>query len=85
MLVSGWHDNKWDLLLVCTQQVVGHRLGMTAQPDNAGVLLLPATVYDHKPSVVDAKFRVGFGRRNMPDCLRVLDNFLQKDRQRSLA
>ena len=53
--------------------------------DNAGVLLLPATVYDHQSSVADGRFRIGLGRRNMPNCLQVLANFLEKDRQRSLA
>ena len=47
----------------------------------AGVLLLPATVYNHTPSIADARFRVGLGRRNMPECLRVLEDFLEKDRQ----
>ncbi|CAL5222183.1 g4510 [Coccomyxa viridis] len=51
--------------------------------EEAGVLLLPATVYDHQPSIENASFRVGLGRRNMPECLRVLEGFLKKDRQRS--
>lgn len=47
----------------------------------AGVLLLPATVYDHPASVANARFRVGLGRRNVPQCLQALEEFLHKDRQ----
>jgi hypothetical protein len=44
----------------------------------AGVLLLPATVYDHPVSVANARFRVGLGRRNLPQCLQALEDFLHK-------
>lgn len=44
----------------------------------AGVLLLPATVYDHPPSVEQGRFRLGFGRGNLPECLQQLDAFLKK-------
>ena len=49
---------------------------------SAGVLLLPATVYDHTPSIAAGRFRVGLGRKNVPECLKVLEQFLEKDRQR---
>jgi aspartate/methionine/tyrosine aminotransferase len=42
--------------------------------EEAGVLLLPATVYDHP----EGRFRLGFGRRNLPECLQQLDGFLAK-------
>ena len=37
-----------------------------------GVLLLPGSVYDHP----DNHFRIGFGRRNMPEALNRFENFL---------
>lgn len=43
---------------------------------HAGVLLLPATIYDHQPSVARRHFRVGLGRKNLPDCLTALDSYL---------
>lgn len=42
----------------------------------AGVLLLPATVYDHAPSTAAGHFRLGFGRRDLPECLRHLEAWL---------
>ncbi|KAI3433399.1 hypothetical protein D9Q98_003215 [Chlorella vulgaris] len=42
----------------------------------AGVLLMPATVYDHPQSTAEARFRLGFGRRNLPTCLQHLDAWL---------
>jgi aspartate/methionine/tyrosine aminotransferase len=39
-----------------------------------GVLLLPATHFDYP----GANFRLGFGRKNMPECLQKLDEYLQK-------
>jgi aspartate/methionine/tyrosine aminotransferase len=38
-----------------------------------GVLLLPASVYDHQASTVHGHFRIGLGRKDMPECLKVLD------------
>ena len=40
----------------------------------AGVLLLPGTVYDHPGN----HFRIGFGRRNMPQALERLEDFLSQ-------
>jgi aspartate/methionine/tyrosine aminotransferase len=42
----------------------------------AGVLLLPATVYDHAPSTAAGRFRLGFGRSDLPECLRHLEAWL---------
>ena len=35
----------------------------------AGVLLLPATVYDHAASTADNRFRIGLGRKNFGECM----------------
>jgi aspartate/methionine/tyrosine aminotransferase len=40
----------------------------------AGVLLLPSTLYDYG----NQNFRIGFGRKNLPECVQQLDEFLQK-------
>jgi aspartate/methionine/tyrosine aminotransferase len=45
-----------------------------------GVLLLPASVYGHQGSVDQGRFRIGLGRRNLPDCLERLRGFLLADR-----
>lgn len=42
--------------------------------EQEGVLLLPATVYDYPGDA----FRLGFGRRNMPDALQRLEHFLTR-------
>ncbi len=42
--------------------------------EQAGVLLLPGTVYDHPGN----HFRIGFGRKNMPEALQRLDQYLKK-------
>ena len=39
---------------------------------NAGVLLLPGTVYDDRGN----HFRIGFGRKNLPEAIRRLDEYL---------
>lgn len=44
----------------------------------AGVLLLPASVYDHEPSRAAGHFRIGLGRSNFSECLRQLDAWLVK-------
>ncbi|KAG2425388.1 hypothetical protein HXX76_013802 [Chlamydomonas incerta] len=44
-----------------------------------GVLLLPASVYDHRPSAARGHFRIGLGRRDLPQCLEVLRAWLQKE------
>lgn len=47
-----------------------------------GVLLLPAEVYDHVASSNRGHFRIGLGRRNLPECLQQLDAWLvQKYRE----
>ena len=38
-----------------------------------GVLLMPASIYDHKSNY----FRIGFGRKNMPEALNKLEEFLK--------
>jgi aspartate/methionine/tyrosine aminotransferase len=38
-----------------------------------GVLLMPASVYDYPSN----HFRVGFGRKNMPEALSKLEEFLE--------
>ncbi len=43
-----------------------------------GVLLLPATVYGHAPAVQRSHFRIGLGRRDLPQCLEVLEGFLRQ-------
>jgi aspartate/methionine/tyrosine aminotransferase len=42
-----------------------------------GVLLLPASVYDHAPSVAKGHFRIGLARANLPECLAVLGVWLE--------
>lgn len=42
----------------------------------AGVLLLPATVYDHERFTAEGRFRLGFGRKDLPLCLAQLEAFL---------
>ncbi|PNW88857.1 hypothetical protein CHLRE_01g047850v5 [Chlamydomonas reinhardtii] len=44
-----------------------------------GVLLLPASVYDHGPSAARGHFRIGLGRRDLPKCLEVLGAWLEKE------
>lgn len=41
-----------------------------------GVLLLPATVYDHAACTQAGHFRIGLGRANVPECLQHLRDFL---------
>jgi hypothetical protein len=43
-----------------------------------GVLLLPASIYDHEASVSRGHFRIGLGRQDMPQCLEQLDAWLVK-------
>ncbi len=40
--------------------------------EKKGVLLLPSTEYD----MPDSYFRIGFGRKNMPECLELLEEFV---------
>lgn len=39
----------------------------------AGVLVLPATVYQHPPSVANNHFRVGLGRRDFTECMHAFE------------
>ena len=41
--------------------------------DKAGVLLLPSSAFMYG----DNHFRIGFGRKNMPEALNSLDNYLK--------
>ncbi|EFJ50513.1 hypothetical protein VOLCADRAFT_88940 [Volvox carteri f. nagariensis] len=50
--------------------------------NECGVLLLPATVYDHAPSSTGGHFRIGLGRRDLPGCLDVFRSFLRERVQR---
>jgi aspartate/methionine/tyrosine aminotransferase len=40
---------------------------------DCGVLLLPASVYDHAASCARGHFRLGLGRANVAQCLKQLD------------
>jgi aspartate/methionine/tyrosine aminotransferase len=42
--------------------------------EQEGILLLPGTVYEHPGN----HFRIGFGRKNMPDALARLERFVAK-------
>jgi len=42
--------------------------------EEEGVMLLPGTVYGHAGN----HFRLGFGRRNFPEALDLLDRFAEK-------
>ena len=44
--------------------------------DACGVLLLPASVYEHEASSKAGHFRFSLGRENMRECLDVLDTYL---------
>lgn len=46
-----------------------------AVQEHSGVLLLPGTMYDPN---LEQNFRIGFGRKNMPDCLQRLDACLDE-------
>ncbi|GLC72796.1 hypothetical protein PLESTF_001294000 [Pleodorina starrii] len=45
--------------------------------NGCGVLLLPGTVYDHGPSSARGHFRIGLGRRDLPECLEKLRGYLR--------
>lgn len=40
-----------------------------------GVLLLPASVYDHAPTAERGHLRIGLGRKDLPECLKQLDEW----------
>ena len=42
--------------------------------EKTGVLLLPGTLFDD----ADNRFRIGFGRADLPDALPLLDSFLRR-------
>ncbi|KAL4423572.1 hypothetical protein ABPG77_004612 [Micractinium sp. CCAP 211/92] len=44
----------------------------------AGVLLMPASVYGDERSSAEGRFRLGFGRRDLPECLAQLEAWLQQ-------
>mmetsp|Transcript_8683 Transcript_8683/g.11758 ORF Transcript_8683/g.11758 Transcript_8683/m.11758 type:complete len:142 (-) Transcript_8683:490-915(-) len=41
-----------------------------------GILLLPAMAYDYQPEDGRQHFRIGFGRKNMPEVIALLDKHL---------
>lgn len=45
--------------------------------EGCGVLLLPATVYDHEEVSRKGHFRIGLGRQDLAVCLQQLDDFLE--------
>lgn len=45
--------------------------------EGCGVLLLPASVYDHAPCIERGHFRIGLGRRDLPECLGKLAEWLR--------
>lgn len=56
-------------------EVFGSATGLaTAAREQAQILLLPAKLYDFP----DKFFRIGFGRKNLPEVLNEFDKFLQK-------
>ena len=44
-----------------------------------GVLLLPATLYDHRTSIEGGHFRLGLGRRNFAECMGKWEEFIRSD------
>jgi len=42
--------------------------------ERTGVLLLPSTLLDHG----NEHLRIGFGRRNMPEVLKIFENYLRE-------
>jgi len=42
--------------------------------NDTGVLLMPASIYDHDSN----HFRIGFGRKNMPEALGRLEAYLEQ-------
>jgi aspartate/methionine/tyrosine aminotransferase len=44
-----------------------------------GVLLLPATLYDHDTSIEAGHFRLGLGRRNFAECMGKWEEFITSD------
>lgn len=42
--------------------------------DEAGILLLPSTLYEYG----DSHFRLGFGRKNLPEALSAFRNFVKE-------
>ena len=46
--------------------------------EETGVLLMPATVYGQPECAAEGRFRLGFGRANMPEVLGHLEAWLAK-------
>lgn len=46
--------------------------------EEAGVLLMPATVYGHPQCTAEGRLRLGFGRASMADVLQHLEAWLHK-------
>ncbi len=45
---------------------------------HSGVLLLPASVYEHAPSTQRGHFRIGLGREDVSQCLEALEAYMQE-------
>lgn len=83
--------SEWDHLLEWTPPKAGTvcfpRLLLGGSADDfcadavskAGVLLLPASVYGDERSTQQGRFRLGFGRSNLKECLEQLQAYLKKD------
>ncbi len=56
-------------------RLTGHDVSKFCQDlvENTGVLLLPGTLYDDREN----HFRIGFGRKNFPDALTQLEEYIQ--------
>jgi aspartate/methionine/tyrosine aminotransferase len=83
-------SQRWGGVIEWTEPVAGTvafpRL-LTGEPiaafceelaETDGVLLLPASVYNHEQSVEQGRFRLGFGRRDLPRCLAALETALAR-------
>ena len=77
VLASGWLEPM--LKLLESDSSIGAVGNVQVNPgtglvDHAGVLLTPGTLYNTGHDC----FRIGFGRRNMPDCLEKFAQFIAK-------
>ena len=65
------------LIDVCFPRLRGEAVGPFCEKlaQDAGVLLLPGTVYEDTGN----HMRIGFGRRNMPAALKALEDYLEKE------
>lgn len=54
----------------------------TRATEGCGVVLLPATVYDHDAASAGQHFRLGLGRSNFKEALQALDRWLEGEQRR---